>query len=45
MNLSHVQLDDTRHMAMSGSLKFEMLPMKDILSSVEKVTEHYWMKL
>lgn len=45
MNLCHVQLNDTRHLAMSGSLKYEMLPMEDILSSVEIVTAPCWMKL
>lgn len=45
MNLHHVQLDDNRHLTMSVSLKFEMLPMEDILSSVEIVTAPCWMKL
>ena len=30
---------------MSVSLKFEVLPVKDILSSAEKVTAPCWMKL
>lgn len=34
MNLRYVQLDDTRHLAMSVSLKFEVLPLEDILNSV-----------
>ena len=45
MNLRHVQLDNTRHLALSVSLKFEVLPMEDILSSVQKVTAPCWMKL
>jgi len=45
MNLSHVQLDETRHLAKSGSLKLQMLPMEDILSSVEIVTVPCWMKM
>lgn len=45
MNLHHVQLDNTRHLALSVSLKFEVLPVEDILSSVEKVTAPCWMKL
>ena len=45
VNLRYVQLDDTRHLAMSVSLKFEVLPMEDILHSVEIVTAPCWMKM